>query len=86
VDQLETDLFFAACARRASRDGAPLRGDEVLPALSLEVLDGAVPPLISPYHSHGFDWTVPEEANAIVGGDLMPRPRSTVRVWLSTQR
>lgn len=90
IDQLELDAFLPACARRLYR----LRGMRVdpddVPRL-LRLYDHELEPLhgaAGTYHSHAFLLYAPNDdrvPNEVLGGDLLPRSRSDVRILLDTR-
>jgi hypothetical protein len=90
IDQLQSDLFLPACARRVLGEcGVELDPDEV--EQHLELADAAGRPLpgeAGRYHFHGFDYGEPyDEAieNLVVGADLTTRERPAVRLFVVLQ-
>jgi len=85
VDQLETDLFFAACARRVWAQTEVKLNPAAVRAL-IRVCDqdrNPRPGASGQYHGHGFDWGTPRDAsveNRVVAGDLEGTRRSDVRL------
>jgi hypothetical protein len=89
IDQLELDVFLPACARRIWRlRGLRVEADDV-PRL-IRLYDHEEDPLhgaAGQYHSHAFvqystdDYDVPNE---VLSGDLLPRSRSDVRLFVDT--
>jgi hypothetical protein len=90
IDQLALDVFLPGCARRLYRlRGLRVDPDDV-PRL-LRLYDHELEPLhgsAGAYHSHAFvlyshdDEHVPNE---VLSGDLLPRARRDVRLFLDTR-
>jgi hypothetical protein len=90
IDQLELDIFLPACARRLYRArGLRVEPDDVTRMLRL--YDHGMEPLFGAagmYHSHAFLRYAPQDRsvpNEVLSGDLMPRSRSDVGVFLDTR-
>jgi hypothetical protein len=90
IDQLELDAFLPACARRLYRlRGLRVDPDDVPPLLrlydhELEPLHGAA----GVYHSHAFVQYSPDDdhvPNEVLSGDLLPRSRNDVAIYLDTR-
>ena len=91
LDQLERDLFWAACARRlAKRIDRAVSPDEI-PAL-LRLHDPRGFPISGPageYQTHAFDHATPEDEtvlNEVIPGTMAPQPRAEVRIFLLWER
>ncbi|HXE58995.1 MAG TPA: hypothetical protein VNK43_13425 [Gemmatimonadales bacterium] len=90
VDQLQVDLFFPACARRVLQTiGVELDPDEMEERLVLADRDGRpLPGAAATFHFHGFDYGEPYDEsveNLVVGGDMVPRPRREVRIFVRVE-
>jgi hypothetical protein len=84
---IEVDVFFAECARRVAETTAATIAyhglDEFLRLHDSDgkMLDGVA----SEYHTCGFDWGSPDSdtiVNQVLGGDLIPRTRPDVRLFV----
>ncbi|HEX9002537.1 MAG TPA: hypothetical protein VGB07_21700 [Blastocatellia bacterium] len=87
IDDLEDTLFIGACRRRLSRvTGTEFDPQSVREMLRITDLSGAVlPHPACQFHSHGFDWQPANDQgvpNLIVGGNLHPRDRDEIRIFL----
>jgi hypothetical protein len=90
IDQIELDLFLPACARRVWRlRGLRVEPDDVPRMVRLfdteeEPLHGAA----GQYHSHAFVQYSPDDdevPNEVLSGDLLPRSRGDVRLFIDTR-
>jgi len=89
IDQLELDVFLPACARRVWRlRGLRIEPDDVPRLIRLydqdeEPLHGAA----GQYHSHAFvqySFEDEEVPNEVLSGDLLPRSRGDIRLFIDT--
>jgi hypothetical protein len=87
IDQLELDLFFAACARgvwaeaEVKLDLEEIKGKLQVCDRDLNVREGTR----GQYHSHGFDWSSGRETaveNLVIAGDLVGDRREDVRLFV----
>jgi hypothetical protein len=89
VDGLLQEIYFyCACAQRLFEQTGVLVRPEIIPA-HISVTDPAGALLsgnASRYHSSAFDWGSNSDEsvrNGVVCGDLTPRDRAEVRLWVS---
>jgi hypothetical protein len=89
MDQLEIDVFLPACARRVWRlHGLRVDPDDVPRLIRLHDPDDS--PLhgaAGSYHSHAFVLYAPDDdtvPNEVLSGDLLPRSRAEVRIFVDT--
>jgi hypothetical protein len=89
MDQLEIDVFLPACARRVWRlQGLRVEPDDVARLLRLHDADDAsLHGAAGTYHSHAFVLYAPDDdsvPNEVLSGDLLPRSRAEVRIFVDT--
>jgi hypothetical protein len=87
IDELEEDLFLAACARRVwARSEHKFQPEDIKPLLKVCDMSGDVRSgEAGKYHWHGFDWGTardPEVENLVIAGDLIGTPRSQARLFV----
>jgi hypothetical protein len=90
IDQLELDVFLPGCGRRIWRvRGLRVEPDDV-PRL-IRLFDEDETPLhgaAGQYHSHAFVQYSAEDdevPNEVLSGDLLPRSRQNVRLFIDTR-